>query len=56
MFQLLEKAIIRKLRAIERGEMTTSESGVAKLLNQMREVDEPCYEELMDRYMKAISK
>ena len=55
MFELLEKTIIRKLRQIERGETTSSESKIGKYLNQMKAIDEPCYEQLLARYQKAIS-
>jgi hypothetical protein len=53
-FEQLEKTIILKIRKIEKKETSAKDSGVAKLLNTMKEIDEPCYDTLLERYKKAL--
>lgn len=54
MFQILEKRIIGILRQLENGKTTTLESGILSLLERMRSVDEPAYDQLSQRYNKTI--
>jgi hypothetical protein len=56
MFKLLEKKIRGLLMQIESGKTTPEESGIADLLNRMKEIDEPCWEGLAQRYIKALGK
>lgn len=52
MFEILEKKINNLMRQIELGKITKQESGVGRWINQMKSIDEPCHEQLMERYKK----
>ena len=54
MFNILEKKIRGLLLQIESGKTTLQESGIGKWLNQLKEIDEPCYDILVERYLKAV--
>ena len=56
MFEQLEKKIIITIKQIKEKKITPADSGIGKWLNQMKNIDTPCYEELMGRYMGAIGK
>ena len=55
MFRDLEKLIIRKIKQVENG---TSIKGleINKWLERMRDVDEPSFDKLTQRYIKALPK
>lgn len=54
-FEMLEKKIITTIRNIENGKVTPADSGIGKLLNTMKDIDEPCYDQLLSRYKKVYS-
>jgi len=56
MFQDLEKLIIRKIREVENGKTTVKDAQVGKWLEKMSNVDEPAFDKLTRRYMKALPK
>jgi len=49
-----EKEIRVGIRAIRDGNKTPKEAGLGKMLNAMKNLDEPLYEELMEMYKKAL--
>ena len=55
MFQQLERKIIGKLVAIKNKQISAVESGVGKLLNSMKEIDLPAYENLLNKYKEVVS-
>ena len=54
MFKELEKLIIVKIRQVETKAITPKESNLGTLLNRMKQIDEPCYDTLIERYKKAL--
>ncbi len=54
MFDLLERKIKGKLMQIKSRKVTPKESGIANLINKMKEIDEPCYIELLDKYKSIL--
>jgi len=56
MFNILEKKIIGKINAIKNGSITPDESGIGKLFNQLKPIDEPCYNELLIKYKKVLTE
>ena len=56
MFTDLEKLIIRKIRAVENGSLTPENAQVGKWLGKMQSIDEPAFEKLTARYIKALPK
>ena len=55
MFKQLEKRIIAKMQAIKTKKETPAESGIGKLINLMKNIDEPCYENLMSEYKAVLN-
>ena len=53
MFQNLEKRLKVVLFQIEFKKITPADSGIGKMLNQMKTIDEPCYNKMLEEY-KAI--
>lgn len=49
-----EKEIRVGIKAIRDGNKTPKESGLGKMLNALKPLDEPLYIELMDLYKKAL--
>jgi len=56
MFTDLEKLIIRKIRAIENGKLAVEDAQMGKWLREMQNIDEPAFEQLTQRYIKALPK
>ena len=56
MFRDLEKLIIRKIADIQNNKVTPENSQIGKWLNKMRDIDEPSFEILTERYIKALPK
>lgn len=52
----LEKQIRGKFLAIKIGKETPATSGIGKLINQMKNVDEPLYLTLLEEYKSLIKK
>ena len=52
MFEALEKKIRGLLLQIENKKITPAASNIGKWINKMKEIDEPCYDNLMTRYKK----
>ena len=46
----IAKQIIGKLGAIGRNEITPKESGIGKLFKALKDLDEPMYIELLNKY------
>lgn len=49
-----EKEIRIRIKAIRDGKKTPKEAGLGKMLNAMKNLDEPLYNELMKMYKKAL--
>lgn len=49
-----ENTIRVGIRNIRDGKQAPKDSGLGKLLNAMKTLDEPLYEELMEMYKKAL--
>lgn len=49
-----EKEIRVGIKAIREGKKTPKEAGLGKMLNAMKNLDEPLYDELMEMYKKAL--
>ena len=50
-----EKEIRVGIKAIREGKKTPKESGLGKMLNAMKNLDEPLYDVLMKDYKKALN-
>lgn len=50
----LEKQIKTKIRAIDNGTLTPKESGIGKLMNLLKPLDEPLYDELISIYKQVL--
>lgn len=55
MFEILERKIIGGIIKINNGTATPLESGVPTLLNKLKNIDEPCYDELLEKYKLAFA-
>lgn len=55
MEEILVKRIGGGIRAINGGRKTPQEAGIGALLNRLKEVNLPMYEELMEKYKEAVS-
>ena len=56
MFQNLEKRLKIVLFQIEFKKITTADSGIGKMLNQMKKIDEPCYNKMLEEYKGILNK
>lgn len=54
MIKNLEKQIIGKMLSIRTGKSTPKDSGIAVLLNKMKGLDEPLYDELLAKYKVVL--
>lgn len=52
----LEKTIRGKMMAIKAGKITPKESEIGKLMNLMKNFDEPLYEQLIKNYKEILLK
>jgi hypothetical protein len=50
----LEKEIRGKMLAIKNGKLTPKESGIGKMMNIMKSLDEPLYIELIEKYKEIL--
>jgi hypothetical protein len=51
----LEKEIRIKMMGIKSGKVTLAESGIGKLINLMKSIDEPLYNEIMIEYKGILA-
>ena len=51
----LEKEIRIKMMGIKSGKVTPGESGIGKLINLMKSIDEPLYNEIMIEYKGILA-
>lgn len=49
-----EKKVLSGIMAIKTGKKTPAEAGLGKILNSLKTLDEPLYEELMKKYKETI--
>ena len=54
--RLSEKKILAGIMAIRNGTKTPAEAGVGKILNSLKTLDEPLYENLMKKYKETLKK
>jgi len=52
----LEKEIRGKMISIKNGTLTPKESGIGKLMNIMKGIDEPLYTELINKYKQILKE
>jgi len=52
----LEKSIRGKMLAISDKTVTPAESGIGKLINSLKSLDEPLHDELMAKYKETLAK
>lgn len=50
----IEKTILAKIGAIKRGSITPADAKIGIMLNALKIVDEPLYDELMNKYKIVI--
>jgi hypothetical protein len=50
MINRLERLILGKMLSIKNGKMTKENSGIGVLLNKIKTLDEPLYDELLEKY------
>lgn len=55
MFELLEKKIIGLINQIKSKKINPSESKIGSYLMQMKSIDEPCFEQLIEKYKRVLS-
>ena len=51
----LEKEIYQKIIQIKSGKLLPKDSGIGKLINLMKTLDEPTYDKLIKEYKSALS-
>jgi hypothetical protein len=54
MFEQLEKKIKTLFIQIKSGKITPKDSGIGKWLNNMKEIDEPTYNVLLNQYKEIL--
>ena len=54
MIKTLEKNIKSRIKKIENGTLTPAESGIGKQLNKLKTLDEPLYDELLEKYKEVL--
>lgn len=52
--QKLEKEIRGKMLSIKLGKLLPKDSGIGKLINLLKELDEPLYEKIMAEYKDIL--
>ena len=50
----LEKEIRVKMMNIKSGKLLPKDSGIGKLINLMKAIDEPLYDSIMEEYKKVL--
>ena len=51
----LEKEIYQKIMQIKSGKLLPKDSGIGKMINLMKTLDEPTYDKLLKEYKSALS-
>lgn len=51
----LEKEIYQKIIQIKSGKLLPKDSGIGKLINLLKTLDEPTYDKLLKEYKSALS-
>lgn len=51
----LEKEIYQKIIQIKSGKLLPKDSGIGKMINLMKTLDEPTYDKLLQEYKSALS-
>jgi hypothetical protein len=51
----LEKEIYQKIIQIKSGKLLPKDSGIGKMINLMKNLDEPTYDKLLQEYKSALS-
>jgi hypothetical protein len=51
----LEKEIYLKMRAIKNGTLLPKDSGIGKMINLMKSLDEPLYEKILTEYKNVLA-
>jgi hypothetical protein len=51
----LEKEIYQKIIQIKSGKLLPKDSGIGKMINLMKTLDEPTYDKLLQEYKLALS-
>ena len=51
----LDKEICQKIIQIKSGKLLPKDSGIGKLINLMKTLDEPTYDKLIKEYKSALS-
>jgi hypothetical protein len=51
----LEKEIYSKMRMIKNGNLLPKDSGIGKMINLMKNFDEPLYDKIMTEYKSVLS-
>ena len=55
MFEILDRKIRAAIMRINSGKETPSQSGVANMINRLKDIDEPAYDELLAKYKTAVN-
>ena len=51
----LEKEIYQKIMQIKSGKLLPKDSGIGKMINLMKTLDEPTYDKLLQEYKSTLS-
>jgi hypothetical protein len=51
----LEKEIYSKMKQIKSGQLLPKDSGIGKMINLMKSLDEPLYDKILTEYKKVLS-
>ena len=49
-----EKEVLAGIMAIKSGKKTPAEANLGRILNSLKSLDEPLYDELLEKYKKAV--
>ena len=52
----LEKEIYQKIIQIKSGKLLPKDSGIGKMINLMKTLDEPTYDKLLHQYKSTLSR
>ena len=55
MFEILDRKIRAAIMRINNGKETPFQSGAANMINRLKNIDEPAYDELMAKYKTAVN-
>ena len=51
----LEKEIYSKMKQIKSGQLLPKDSGIGKMINLMKNLDEPLYDKILSEYKKILN-